>query len=140
MRPISLLSCLSLSSCLWFGFSLSPEGCAGDDNERDKVWCDIAMPRESSFGFPPPDDLTLWRKAQLIAASGEPILAKAIQEYFPHPYDFLDGDKSFKNIENLIDYFLDPKTMLSPISQGMISERYKKIYASFVLKHGKEDE
>jgi hypothetical protein len=45
---------------------------------EEQVWCGVAMPTKSYFGFDPPVDLELWKKAQAIAASGEPIFAKQI--------------------------------------------------------------
>jgi hypothetical protein len=130
---------LSLLCSLLFGLSSSPNSCRGYQNENDKVWCEIALPRDSHFGFSPPDDLKLWRKAKTIAASGEPVLAKHIQEVFNHPNDFIDGDKSFKNIENLVDYFLDPNKMFSPIAKGFISTRYQRKRAQS-LKRNKRGE
>jgi hypothetical protein len=135
MRGLALLQLCSFL----FG-SPSPENCHELANEKTEVWCGVAMPTKSYFGFDPPVDLELWKRAQAIAASGEPIFAKQIQEVFPHPYDFIDGDKSFRNIENLVDYFIDPKTMFSPISNGVVSKRYRKIYAASLIKHGAEDE
>jgi hypothetical protein len=125
-----------LCSLVWLSIS---ENCHELANEKTEVWCGVAMPTKSYFGFDPPLDLELWKRAQAIAASGEPIFAKQIQEVFPHPYDFIDGDKSFRNIENLVDYFIDPKTMFSPISNGVISTRYQRQREKDMKRYDREE-
>lgn len=56
-----------------------------------------------------------------------------------------DGDTGFRNIENMVDLFLDPKTMLAPLtSTGRITPTSKKRYALMARKekeqgHGREE-
>jgi hypothetical protein len=106
----------------------------------DPIWCAIPMPQVSYYGFNPPNDARLWNEAQAHAASGRLIIAEQVRHIFPHPFDFLDGDKAFHNIEALVDYFIDPKTMFGPIANGAISSNARKRYAASLLKYGKEDE
>jgi hypothetical protein len=113
---------------------------AVSSNCDDPVWCTITMPQVSYYGFEPPNDPKLWSEAQIHAASGRLLLAEQVRQIFQQPFDFLDGDKSFRNIEALADYFIDPKTMFSPLTNGIISSTSRKKYAASILKSGKEDE
>jgi hypothetical protein len=45
-----------------------------------------------------------------------------------------DGDTGFRNIENMVDMFLDPKTMLGPLAGGKMSSTSKKRYTRMVNK------
>lgn len=40
---------------------------------------------------------------------------KAITKHFPNPFDFLDGDRSFRRLHNLIDIFIDEKSGLDAL-------------------------
>ena len=107
---------------------------------NDPVWCNVEIPMESHFKFKGAIDPVKWKEAQALAASGRQVFAEEIRKIFTHPFDYLDGDKAFKNIEAMVDYFVDPKTMLSPIANGFISTAWKKRYATEVNTFGKEDE
>ena len=55
----------------------------------------------------------------------------------------LDGDTGFKNVENMVDLFLDPKTMLGPLANGKMTSTSKRRYARMVSKEvdgGKQEE
>lgn len=105
----------------------------------DPVWCNVPMPKLSHFRFmPPPTDEKRWRLAQQVAASGRQVFTERALKAFPYPDNFLDGDTGFKNIENMVDVFLDPKTMLGPLANGKISSTSKKRYARMVTKDGDE--
>jgi len=106
----------------------------------DPVWCNIEMPKSSYFGFSPPLDAERWKQSQAIAASGRQIFAERIRKIFTHPFDYLDGDKAFRNIENMVDLFIDPKTMFGPITGGYVSTESKKRYARQINRDGKTDE
>lgn len=92
----------------------------------DKEWCNIDMPKESLFNFPPPTDTLRWRNAQISAALGNQILLKKVNHIFKHPYDMLDGDTQFKNLHFIADFFADEKSMLSSITGGYISASNEK--------------
>ena len=76
----------------------------------DPTWCSIPMPSKSYFKFRPPVDQYRWRVAQAQAANGEQILLDRISRVFPNPFDFLDGDKSFRRQHERVDIFIDTKT------------------------------
>ena len=107
---------------------------------NDPLWCNISPPLTSFYSFSSIINLTQWKEAQILSSSSFPILLSSIIKQFPNNFNFLDGDKTFSNIEQLIDYFIDPKTMFNSITNGFISNNYKKKYASEILKKGKEDE
>lgn len=50
-----------------------------------------------------------------------------------------DGDTGFRNIENMVDVFLDPKTMLSPLAGGRMTSTSKKRYARTVSRDKEGD-
>lgn len=94
----------------------------------DAVWCSIPMPATSSYKFfQPPTDAYRWRIAQLQAASGELVLLKEISKVFPNPFDFLDGDRSFRRLHSLIDIFVDVKTGLEALRPGYFEENRRRL-------------
>ena len=74
---------------------------------NDEEWCSIQIPKKSLFGFDPPIDINKWRESQILAASGEQVLLKHIQNVINHPLDFLDGDVSFRSYHRIVDIFID---------------------------------
>jgi hypothetical protein len=100
----------------------------------------VPIPTESHFKFKGQLDPVKWKEAQLLAASGRQVFAEQVRKIMTHPFDYIDGDKAFKNIEALMDYFIDPKTMLGPIANGFMSTKMKKAYAADINKHGTDDE
>jgi len=79
-------------------------------------WCNVPPPAKSHFGFDDaPSDLKRWKAAQILASSGEQVLLKRIIKHFPHPFDYLDGDRSFRGLQKLVDVFVDSKTGLQPL-------------------------
>lgn len=68
---------------------------------------DVPVPIKSHFNFQTPIDLVRWKRAQYIAASGEPHLLEHILQHFPEPSNFLDGDIKFRLITSLNDIFVD---------------------------------
>lgn len=84
----------------------------------DEVWCSIPPPTISHFSFEPPIDEVRWKLAQSQAASGEQVLLQRISKVFPHPFNFLDGDKSFRRIHNTIDVFIDSKEDFQALLPG----------------------
>ena len=78
----------------------------------DFNWCSIPMPKTSFYKFKPPQDMDKWKAAQILAASGAQVLLKRIVKVFPNPFDFLDGDRSFRRIHRTIDIFVDEKNGL----------------------------
>ena len=82
---------------------------------QNKVWFTIEMPSRSFYGFDPPTDKKRWQKAQMMAAGNDKILLKRIAKIFPNPMDFLDGDKQFRRIHQMIDIYVDDKYWLRPI-------------------------
>lgn len=81
------------------------------------VWCTIEMPKVSYYKFPPPTDPLKWRRAQIQAANGDQVLLQRISKVFPQPFDFLDGDRSFRRLHYLIDVFVDQKRSLDAITK-----------------------
>jgi hypothetical protein len=86
----------------------------------DKVWCAVPMPQRSHFKFDPPTDKVKWRIAQSQAASGEQVLLRRVTKVFPHPFDFLDGDKSFRKLHSTVDIFIDSKEDFKALLPGGI--------------------
>lgn len=84
----------------------------------DPIWCNVKMPSKSYFKFDPPDDTVRWRHAQVLAASGEAVLLKKVMKHFPHPLDFIDGDRSFRRIHALVDIFVDKTIGLDDLKQS----------------------
>jgi hypothetical protein len=82
----------------------------------DEVWCSIEIPTRSAFRFDPPNDLQRWRRAQMRAASGEPVLLLQSMKQFPTFFNFLDGDVLFRSYHKPIDIFLDENTDFSSLS------------------------
>ena len=91
----------------------------------DPTWCSIPMPSKSYFKFRPPIDEYRWRVAQAQAANGDQILLDRISRVFPNPFDFLDGDKSFRRQHERIDIFVDTKTDFESLLPGGL-EDYKR--------------
>lgn len=72
------------------------------------IWCHVPAPTESLFRFPhPPNDPIRWRRAQQVAASGEPLLAKRIVPHFSDYFNFLEGSQTMRSYLGLGDYFMD---------------------------------
>ena len=92
----------------------------------DPVWCSIPMPAVSHFNFDPPVDKARWKLAQSQAASGEQVLLSRISKVFPNPFDFLDGDKSFRKIHNTIDVFIDSKADFQALLPGGLPEYHRR--------------
>lgn len=92
----------------------------------DPVWCSIPMPEISHFNFDPPRDKARWKLAQSQAANGEQVLLSRISKVFPHPFDFLDGDKSFRKIHNTIDVFIDSKDDFQALLPGGLVEYHRR--------------
>jgi len=100
-----------------------------DDVCNDPTWCDVNIPDTSYFNFEPPTDINRWKRAQLQALRGEQVLLKRIANYFPHPLNFLDGDRSFRKLHLGVDVFMDERRWLSSItSQGLIKSKQEKPY------------
>jgi hypothetical protein len=94
----------------------------------DEVWCNIPMPEVSSYKFfEAPKDPYRWRIAQLQAASGELVLLKEISKVFPNPFDFLDGDRSFRRLHSLIDVFIDVKSGLDALKPGFFDTNGRRL-------------
>jgi hypothetical protein len=90
----------------------------------DKEWCNVPMPSKSYYKFAPPADPIKWKIAQMQAANGEQILLQKVKDVFPHPYNFLDGDRSFRRLHYAIDLFIDDKR---GFSQLIPSETLEKL-------------
>jgi hypothetical protein len=82
----------------------------------DPVWCSVPMPKKSHFGFDVPTDPVRWKRAQALASSDRQILLEEIIKVFPHPLDFVDGDRSFRKIHYLVDIFVDKNKGLVDIT------------------------
>ena len=82
---------------------------------NNEEWCSIQIPRKSLFGFDPPIDLNKWKESQILAASGEQVLLKHIQNVINHPLDFLDGDVSFRSYHRIVDIFIDKQQRKSEL-------------------------
>ena len=78
-----------------------------NDCPTNNEWCNIPMPKQSYFRFPPPKDKEKWKQAAILAMKGEHVLLKRILQYFPSSFDFLDGDVLFRAYHQPIDYYLD---------------------------------
>jgi hypothetical protein len=82
----------------------------------DDEWCSVRPPSKSHFGFDNIEwDERRWKRAQIQASSGEQVLLEKVIQQFPHPYDYIDGDRSFRNLQKLVDIFVDSKTGLDPL-------------------------
>lgn len=81
----------------------------------DENWCMIPMPSKSLFKFRPPSDPIKWRDAQYRASTGEQVLLKLISKTFTTPYDFLDGDRSFRSLHRIVDVFIDDNNWLNEL-------------------------
>ena len=81
----------------------------------DNEWCFIEMPLTSYFKFDPPDNQSRWENARLIASQGRSVLLENIAKVFPNPFDFLDGDRSFRKLHHMIDVFVDEIHWLNPL-------------------------
>lgn len=82
----------------------------------DPVWCNIPMPTKSYYKFEPPTDTIRWKKAQMQASKGEQVLLKEIIKVFPNHFDFLDGDTNFRKLHYLMDFFIDERRDLTPLT------------------------
>jgi len=91
----------------------------------DAVWCAVPMPAVSHFNFDgPPTDAARWRVAQAQAARGEQVLLQRVAKVFPSPWNsFLDGDKSFRGLHNLVDIFVDNVKDLDALLPGKLRRR-----------------
>lgn len=83
---------------------------------EDPVWCNIPMPTKSYYKFDPPTDASRWKKAQIQASKGEQVLLKEVIKAFPNHFDFLDGDISFRKLHFLMDFFIDERRDLTPLT------------------------
>lgn len=83
---------------------------------NDIDWCNISMPKHSYFKFAPPNDPVKWKRAQILAASGEQVFLQRIARVFKQPFDFLDGDRSFRRLHYIVDVFVDDKHGLEQIT------------------------
>ena len=81
-----------------------------DDCSEGSIWCcsQLQINKKSYFGFPDIDDKRKWLDSCRIAASGQQVLLPKILLEHTSPYDFIDGDISFVNLQKQIDEFLDP--------------------------------
>ena len=91
----------------------------------DSVWCSIPMPAKSLFKFDAPTDERRWRIAQAQAASGEQVLLERASKVFPNPFNFLDGDKSFRKLHDTVDVFFDSASDFQALLPGGLSD-YKR--------------
>ena len=85
---------------------------------EDPVWCSIEMPKRSYFNFDPPSDISRWKAAQIKASNGEQVFLKKLSKVFTHPFDFLDGDRSFRKLHQGVDVFTDERIWLSSLSKS----------------------
>ena len=85
---------------------------------NDPVWCNIEMPKRSHFNFDPPTDIKRWKMAQIRASNGEQVFLKKLSKIFTHPFDFLDGDRSFRKLHHGVDVFMDERIWLSSLSKS----------------------
>jgi hypothetical protein len=79
---------------------------------NDFTWCSIPMPNRSYFHFNPPSDSHRWNLAKTIAAHGNMVFLDKIRRHIQHPFDFLDGDITFRSFHRLVDVFIDAKESL----------------------------
>ena len=104
----------------------------------DPLWCNVEMPSVSHYNFfPPPTDRKRWRRAQIQASNGEQVLLREVIKHFPSQFDFLNGDRSFKPLQPLVDVFINDKTWFnditskpSPLHEQAITEDIKDIVPS----------
>ena len=76
------------------------------------------MPMRSYFNFDPPTDPKRWKMAQIRASKGEQVFLKKLSKVFTHPFDFLDGDRSFRKLHYGVDVFTDERIWLSSLSKS----------------------
>ena len=77
------------------------------------------MPFKSHFAFASaPTDLTRWREAQNLAASGAPVLSRLVRAALPHPDDFLDGDPFGENYDRMMDIYMNYDSMFGPLTSN----------------------
>ena len=102
--------------------SLPPPPSTGSVVCDDAVWCAVPMPEKSHYNFDgPPNDPVRWRIAQAQAARGEQVLLQRVAKVFPSPWNsFLDGDKSFRGLHNLVDIFVDSTKDLGALLPGKV--------------------
>lgn len=90
--------------------SLDSLPCIDDD------WCNIPMPTKSSYNFfPPPTDARRWRRAQVQASRGDQVLLKEAVKVFPNHFDFLNGDRSFRPLQPMVDVFVNEREWYNQI-------------------------
>jgi hypothetical protein len=90
--------------------SSSPEHLPDLPTCSDPEWCNIQPPTESYYRFDGDASSYCpyrWKEAQLLAASGEHVLLGKILEVIDTPFDFLDGDRSFRAFHKVVDIFVD---------------------------------
>lgn len=99
-----------------------------DDMEcKDPEWCSIPMPKVSHFYFPPPTDPIRWKKAQILAASGDLVLLQRIKDTFSNSFDFLDGDRVFRSIHHIIDIFIDNNGGIDALTPAYFSKSPRRL-------------
>ena len=82
----------------------------------DPLWCNVPLPEVSHYRFfDPPTDPKRWKKAQILASSGEQVLLREAIKVFPNQFDFLNGDRSFRPIQPVVDVFINEDTWYEPI-------------------------
>lgn len=106
--------------------TLEEESIPSSQSCLDPIWCNVPMPKESLFRFPtPPNDAARWSQAQRLAASGDPVLLRRIKSFFPHYFDFLDGDTQFRAYHMPTDYFMDDNHGFEVLSRDYPGASYK---------------
>jgi hypothetical protein len=89
---------------------------ASDDIKcGDAVWCHVAPPSSSYYGFEGPIDPRRWKEAQYLASIGKQVFMERIVKVHRSPYYYIDGDRIFRNLQPLVDVFTDIKTGLEPL-------------------------
>ena len=101
---------------------------ADDSCGTEPEWCEVPMPAQSYYGFEPPSDPALWRRAQQAAAGGEHSVLSEGLKHFSQPYDFLDGDTAFKYMHHYTDIFLDREVGFSALTGGAIKVKASRGY------------
>jgi hypothetical protein len=82
----------------------------------DKDWCNIPMPPTSSYRFfAPPTDARRWRRAQIQASRGDQVLLREVIKVFPNHFDFLNGDRSFRPLQPMVDVFVNEREWYNQI-------------------------
>jgi hypothetical protein len=94
----------------------------------EEEWCHVQPPTKSLFGFSDaPHDPIRWKKAQYLASSNEQVLLSRIIKHFPDPYQYIDGDRSFRGLQKLVDVFIDSKTKLDPLLPDFADNKFSPI-------------